>query len=571
MQYSKHIETKKDDGKKIVLPILTGRLIVAVVVGVLLLFYFPISNHLINTAMAQDVPPKQATINSTNSNNSNVIQRAIDAIGGMKSLQSIRTEFVSADGQRYEPGQKFSPDEYPKYDSSYHYNATHDLTSNSLHMNWEREVVYPYPQNLKYNVVIANNTGFINGKDGLFSLPKAPMQSSHVNAILKDQLITSPHLLLRIAVEHPNLAVIQRDEQFEGRPHHIISLSTGKASQPIKVFLDANTFLPTKVENIEDDPVYGDALVQVFFSDWHKVNGLLFPFNILHRIQGQVIEEKRSSIAVNVPSSFSSGNGFIIPPNMQTSVDSHDALLGWQDSQWFLRMEAFGLPHYNRVPPVNFTQLSPGVYHVTGDTHHSLVIDMKDYIIVVEAPLYQERSQAVIHEINKLWPGKPIRYIVQTHSHDDHIGGLRAYAADGAIVVTSEVNKDRVGQILNASHTIRPDMLQLHPRQVMTEYVTSQKKIISDGNRSVEIYPVKNSHADDMLAVYLPKEKILLDSDLYSPGGSPAPFKIYAKQLLDFITQTGLDVKIIAGTHGGFGPLKDLQKFVNQEDIRVHY
>jgi glyoxylase-like metal-dependent hydrolase (beta-lactamase superfamily II) len=192
-----------------------------------------------------------------------------------------------------------------------------------------------------------------------------------------------------------------------------------------------------------------------------------------------------------------------------------------------------------RVPPVNFTQLSPGIYHVTGDTHHSLVVEMKDYIIVVEAPLYQERSQAVIDEINKLWPSKPIRYIVQTHSHDDHIGGLRAYAADGAIVVTSDVSKHRVEQILNASHTIRPDMLQLlHPRQAMIEYV-SQKKIISDGNRSMEIYPVKNSHADDMLAVYLPKEKILLDSDLYSPGGSPAPFKIYAKQLLDFITQPG--------------------------------
>ena len=205
------------------------------------------------------------------------------------------------------------------------------------------------------------------------------------------------------------------------------------------------------------------------------------------------------------------------------------------------------------------------VYHITGDTHHSLVLEMKDYIIAVEAPLYQERSQAVIHEINKLWPSKPIRYIVQTHSHDDHIGGLRAYAADGAIVVTSEVSKDRVRQILNASHTIRPDTLQLHPRQVVMMEPVSQKKIISDGNRSVEIYPVKNSHTDDMLAVYLPKEKILLDSDLYSPGGSPAPFKVYAKQLLDFITQTGINVKIIAGTHGGFGPYTDLQKFVNQD------
>src|SRR5215831_10226797 len=300
MRYSKHDETKKDDGRKTVLSIFTGRLIVGVVVSVLLLFYLAISNHVISTAMAQDMPPKKVTINSMSSN---VVQHAVDTIGGLKSLQSIRTEFVSADGQRYEPGQKFTPDEYPKYDSSYHYNATHDLISNSLHMNWQREVIYPYPQNLKYSVVIENNTGFINGKDGLFSPLKAPMQSSHVNAILKEQLITSPHLLLRDAIERPQSVVIQPDEQSEGKLYHVISLGTAKAPQPIKVFLDANTFLPSKVETIEDDPVYGDALVQVFFSDWHKISGVLFPFNILHRIQGQVIEEKRSSISVNVPSS----------------------------------------------------------------------------------------------------------------------------------------------------------------------------------------------------------------------------------------------------------------------------
>jgi hypothetical protein len=210
MQFRKHRKTKKDDGRKTASSILIG----------VLIFSYLMSNHVIST-MAQNISGKEVLIVSTNSNN--VVEHAIDAIGGMKSIQSIRTEFISADGQRYEPGQKFTSEEYPKYDSSYHYNATHDLISNSLHMNWQREVVYPYPQNLKYTVVIVNNTGFINGKDGLFSPPKAPMQSSHVNAILKEQLITSPHLLLRSAVEHPESVVIQPDEQFEGRLHHIIS------------------------------------------------------------------------------------------------------------------------------------------------------------------------------------------------------------------------------------------------------------------------------------------------------------------------------------------------------------
>jgi glyoxylase-like metal-dependent hydrolase (beta-lactamase superfamily II) len=101
-------------------------------------------------------------------------------------------------------------------------------------------------------------------------------------------------------------------------------------------------------------------------------------------------------------------------------------------------MHAFGIPHYDINHFANFTEMVPGVYHVTGSTHHSLVIEMKDHIVILEPPLYEERSQAVINEISKKWPDKPIRYIVATHTHDDHIGGLRAYAAEGATIISSE-------------------------------------------------------------------------------------------------------------------------------------
>ena len=88
---------------------------------------------------------------------------------------------------------------------------------------------------------------------------------------------------------------------------------------------------------------------------------------------------------------------------------------------------------------------------------------------------------------------------------------------------------------------------------------------IGDGNRSIDIYPVNNAHSNGMLAVYLPSEKVLLTSDLYSPGGTPEPFRKYSKELLEFITDSGIDVDTIVGTHGssGGGPIKDLYNFVN--------
>ena len=109
--------------------------------------------------------------------------------------------------------------------------------------------------------------------------------------------------------------------------------------------------------------------------------------------------------------------------------------------------------------------------------------------------------------------------------------------------------------ILNSSHTIRPDTFQTSPpEQVKIEKVPPDEKMtIGDGNRSIDIYSVNNTHSNDMLAVYLPSERILLDSDLFSPGSTPEPFRKYSKELLEFITDNGIDVDLIAGTHGNGG------------------
>jgi glyoxylase-like metal-dependent hydrolase (beta-lactamase superfamily II) len=290
----------------------------------------------------------------------------------------------------------------------------------------------------------------------------------------------------------------------------------------------------------------------------------MFPFLVAHKLHDEVIEEKRSLVNVNPNLS---NHTFTIPMNFQYSSEDveKDPSRGWLASQWYLRMHAFGIPHYGINHFANFTEISPGVYHVTGATHHSLVVEMNDHIIVVEPPLYEERSQAVINEITNRWPDKPIRYVVATHSHDDHIGGLRAYAAEGATIISSEAGLPKVEHILNSSHNLRPDAFQIKsPKRVDIVTVPyGEKMTLSDGNRSIDVYTVNNTHSDDMLAVHLPAEKILLVSDLYSPGSTPELFRKYSNELLRFIINNGINVNMIAGTHGGVGPFNDLPDFVN--------
>ena len=83
-------------------------------------------------------------------------------------------------------------------------------------MNWHRNVIYPYPNKLDYSIIIANNSGFTYGKDGLFSPEKAQMSQSAINAILKEQLISSPVNLLLTAIQNPESVQVQADQMFQG-------------------------------------------------------------------------------------------------------------------------------------------------------------------------------------------------------------------------------------------------------------------------------------------------------------------------------------------------------------------
>src|SRR5262245_5844244 len=108
-------------------------------------------------------------------------------------------------------------------------------------------------------------------------------------------------------------------------------------------------------------------------------------------------------------------------------------------------------------------ELAPNVQHVQGGTANNLIVAMKDYIVIFDAPYGELQSRWVIDAAKAKYPGKPIKYLVLTHHHMDHTGGMRTYAAEGATVVVPIEHVEWIEKALKAPHTVVPDDLQKHP------------------------------------------------------------------------------------------------------------
>lgn len=293
-----------------------------------------------------------------------------------------------------------------------------------------------------------------------------------------------------------------------------------------------------RVQTWIDNPVLGDTPVEFAYTDYRDFGGVRFPGRIV-RTQGgyPVLELTVSSVSAN--------------PAVELPVPD--------------QVRSFS------PPPVNVAveKLANGVYYLRGGSHHSVAIDQADHVVVVEGPQDETRSSAVIAKVKESIPNKPIRYIVNSHVHFDHSGGLRAYVAEGATVVTHEMNRPYYEKAWAAPRTLNPDRLAREPRPARFE-TFADKHVLTDGRRSIEIHHIAgNGHNDAFAMVYLPAEKILIEVDAWAPlapnqppPAAPSPFAV---NLFENIQRLKLDVRQVAALHGpGVATLADLRSAIGQ-------
>jgi glyoxylase-like metal-dependent hydrolase (beta-lactamase superfamily II) len=450
------------------------------------------------------------------------LQAAAEAMGAnrVNTIEYAGSGEVFSFGQAYEPGER-----WPRFIQRVYTMAINYQTPAMRLIQVRSQGEHP-PRGGGAQVVAADQRT-VSVVSGRFAWQEAGSQATPNPAVVEDRALAlwaTPHGAIKAAMAH--------GARVEGN-----TATFRLDGREVKVTLNAQN-LVEKVHYLSTNEVVGDYPVEITYSGYADFGGIKFPRHIVqtedaHPTFDITVHEVKPNAAVTIE----------VPANVAQAPPP---------------------------PPVKVTaeKLADGVWYMNAAGAWNWAVEFRDYIVVVEGFGSEARSLAVIDEITRLIPNKPIRYVINTHAHYDHSGGLRTYVAKGVTVVTHEMNKPFFERVWARPRTIAPDLLSKSPKPAAFETV-SDKKVMTDGTKLIELYHMKGtSHNVANLIVYMPNEKLVFWGDGYNPpaGNDPRDPVRTPEQMIDLyrvITANNFDVRTIAPAHGaGAKPFDNLKKAI---------
>ena len=449
------------------------------------------------------------------------LQQIADAL----DVSTTKTFQFTANGSMYNLGQNVNPAApWPRFFVK-SFTRLYDFTAGSMSDDVTRMAADPPTVGPEQRVLTSVSGGHAwngTGKETAPRLFEAP-QRAH-------EIVISPHGLVRAAFAS-NATVTKKN--IDGRPMTIISFTYQGKDKVVAYANDQNAL--ERVESSYGHPIVGDMKVLTYYGPYREFAGVKFPTKIIQYQDGlATLDLTVTAVRANPPVDIQ------VPSDVQSEP-----------------------------VPVKSEKVADGVWYITGVNNNSALIEMKDYLIVVEAPHGERRSLAVLGEVKKLVPNKPIKYLVNTHHHFDHASGVRTYAADGVTIVTHEVNRPYFERAALNSWTLAPDRLAKSKKKPVFQTM-GDNMVLTDGTRSVELYQiVGNPHHDGIIMAYLRKEKLLIEADVYTPLAPGAePPKVPNPQAVNLesnVRRLGLEVDRIVSIHGRVVPYSELLAIIGKK------
>lgn len=454
-----------------------------------------------------------------------VVNAAAEALGGRDRLLAINTLTLEGEGTVWNVGQDMTMEATGQTFAITGYRRAMDLAGGRMRIEQTRTPNFLYfqgqaPQKQVFGV--DGNVAYTIAPNGTPSRSSAQAAGDR-----RAEFYHHPVVLVRAALSQ---GAVASDARTEG-PARLVDITVGDAG-PFTLTLDGATGLPSSISSASDHPNLGDVIVETTFGDYTDLNGVMVP----QHLTTDVDRFKTAELRLSRP---------------MINGDASDT-----EAPESVRAAAVPGP-----PAVNVVEeaLAPGIWLLAGQSHHSVLVEFDDHLMLIEAPQSEARTLGVIAKARELVPGKPLTQLVSSHHHFDHSAGLRAAVAEGLTVITHAGNVAYYQEAVKRPHTATPDALSSRPRDATIEGV-EDGRVIEDGTRRVELYHLAGSpHGDTLLIAYLPRERMLIEVDAYSPGSAEQP---YAANLLEQVRARNLRVDRIVPLHGKVVPFAELVKAV---------
>ncbi|HWB75644.1 MAG TPA: MBL fold metallo-hydrolase [Nannocystaceae bacterium] len=493
-----------------------------------------------------------------------LLERVALALGGAEELAALDGFVLTAEGTTRNADEGATPDDTIVDGSAFAIDLSVDVANAGWRLDHERTITFAgLGLPMQYSEIISGEIGAIDGVDNLFGAPGGAMPSDRWGAIVRRQQLLHPQLLVIAALADPGIATDLGPADLDGVAHDRLAITSEVAE--LVLWIDPATDLPVRLTTLENNWLRRDVELQLDYDGWAASDGgVLFAAGATLAIDGEVLhEETRSAISTTAelaPALFE------IPPEATSTLDEAAAARGRMNHSLLLEFQGVGIPAWGFQVQVAPVVLAPAATHLTGGTHHSVIVEQANGLVLLETPLYEARCQALLDWAATEYPGKSVTHAVVSHYHVDHSGCARTLVARGATLVVGEGSDVVWTEVLAAPSTIDPDELSANPVAPTIEYVPDGGSfVIDDASAAVTVFDLPNSHSSDMVLPFVESAGLVFVADLFNPGTPAQLSPDGAQSLLDAFELYGItgQVDAIAAAHGfGTATVADLQDAV---------
>jgi glyoxylase-like metal-dependent hydrolase (beta-lactamase superfamily II) len=472
-----------------------------------------------------------------------LVKQAVAAEGGAE-LRALKGLAIKGDAKFWEPGQSFLAGAEPRFLGDATFAITWDLANSRARSAWDRDQKYPEPAvKIKYTETVLPSLGYVTDEKGA----NQPMSGIRVATHQRELERASPWLLVK-AMDESSKVRAAGSQRLGQQSMPAVSYSDGPTT--FIILFDPKTHLPAAVRTRDDDNINGDSNFDLVLTDWKAVGRVQIAHSLSYRVNDvEVAKLVYREVSANPAIA---ADTFAVPDAVKSAAKP--PATGNVPYQWVLRR--LFLTRFNDSDNIIFpnggglklVELAPNVQHVQGGTANNLIVAMKDHLVIFDAPYGELQSRWVIDAAKMKYPGKPVRYLVLTHHHMDHTGGMRTYVAEGAKVIVPTPDKAYFEKDIKAPHTVVPDELQKKARSTEIIEVKDQMTL-KDETAEIRLYNIQNPHVQGFLLAHVVAPNILYVTDLISPRG-PIDRSEGTAAVGEVLRKFGITGATIAGGHG---------------------